>query len=172
MSRRVELLGAHDVRRFRCGENALDHYLRKHAASNTTRGIGRTYVLLRSDADPAVWPEVVGYFTLSMAELPSDVAKAVMGDDLPAYSIPVALIGRLARDERARGAGIGEALLGEAVKLVLDASHLVACAGLLTDAKNENALTFYMRFGFVPTTQQGFPRRCFLPLSTLAAARE
>lgn len=172
MSRKLELLGAHDVRRFRCGEHALDLYLRKHAAPNATRGVGRTFVLLRADDDPSEWPQVLGYFTLSMAELPSAVAKTIIGDDLPAYAIPVALIGRLARDERARGGGIGEILLGEALRQVVAASKLVACVGVVTDAKNESALAFYERYGFVPTSQDGFPRRCLLPLSTLAAAAE
>lgn len=170
MSRRLELLSAHDVRRFRCGEHALDLYLRKHAAPNATRGVGRTFVLLRADDDPPEWPQVLGYFTLSMAQLPSEVLRVIIGDDLPAYPIPVALLGRLARDERARGGGIGEELLGAALGRIVAASRLVACVGVVTDAKNEGALAFYERYGFVPTSKDGFPRRCFLPLPTLDAA--
>jgi ribosomal protein S18 acetylase RimI-like enzyme len=171
VTRRFERLDTHDVRRFRSGEHLLDQYLRKHAAINARRGIGSTWVLVRSPDDPVEWPEVLGYFTLSMAELPSAVAKAVLGDDLPAYPVPVALIGRLARDERAKGAGIGEALIGEALHRILEASELVACTGVIVDAKNADLVHFYARYGFTPTAPDGYPRRCFLPLSVARAAR-
>jgi hypothetical protein len=59
---------------------------------------------------------VVGFyslssFTLALDDLPEEIARK-----LPRYdAIPAALIGRLARDQQVRGAGIGDLLLADAV---------------------------------------------------------
>jgi len=61
-------------------------------------------------------------FTLAIADLPSELAK-----HLPRYDlIPAALIGRLARDQRVRGEGLGDLLLADAVRRVIDASSSLA----------------------------------------------
>ena len=106
-----------------------------------------------------------------MGELPAEVARRLTGERLPGYPMPVALIGRLANDERVRGAGVGTALLGEAVRAVLEASNLVACFGIVVDAKDDDALGFYVKHGFMQiSADQPFPRRCFLHIDTAAAA--
>ena len=97
----------------------------------------------------AALPTVLGFYTLSMASVPSaDVAKAV-GAKLPRYPMPVALIGRLAVDRRAQGRRFGEALLVDALRRVVDAASLVACIGIVVDAKNESAARFYERYDFL-----------------------
>jgi predicted GNAT family N-acyltransferase len=106
-----------------------------------------------------------------MAALPSEVARRLTGERLPGYPMPVALIGRLANDQRVRGSGVGAELLGNAIRTVLEASSLIACLGIIVDAKDERALAFYTRYAFTPITAEGsFPRRCFLHLATAAAA--
>src|SRR5256885_14530130 len=57
-------------------------------------------------------------FTLAIADLPREHAKRLPRND----AIPAALIGRLARDERLRGEGIGDLLLADAVRRVLGAA--------------------------------------------------
>lgn len=166
MTRRVEPLSEHDVRGFRSGVHPLDDYLCRHARGNDARGLGRAWVLLRGVNDPQSWPDVIGYFTLSMAQLPAEVTRRVTGEQVPGYPTPVALIGRLARDERARGGRVGDTLIGEALRSVLTASSLVACFGVVADAKDEHALHFYETHSFVAIADGPYPRRCFLALST------
>ena len=61
-------------------------------------------------------------FTLALESLPDQLAHK-----LPRYeAIPAALIGRLARHERAKGSGIGDLLIADAVKRVLAAAESVA----------------------------------------------
>src|SRR2546430_2336134 len=97
---------------FRCGKHALDDYFARHALTNDQVGIGRAYVLPASAEDVAQGlPSVLGFHTLSMALVASgDVASAVR-KSLPRYPMPVALIGRLAVDQRAHGRRLGEQLL-------------------------------------------------------------
>ena len=112
---------------------------------------------------------VVGFyslssFTLAIEDLPQDI-----GRKLPRYdAIPAALIGRLARDQRARGLGLGELLLADAVRRILSASQSLAVLAIMVDAKDDHAIAFYENFGFrrFPTR----PGRLFLLTSTAAQA--
>ena len=101
---------------FRSGTHPMDDYFRRHAAANDVLGIGRAYVLRRApDQDPSL-PVVLGYYTLSMALVASaDIAES-LERKLPKYPLPVALIGRLAVDERARDRRLGELLLIDALR--------------------------------------------------------
>jgi hypothetical protein len=69
---------AADIRTgFRSGVHALDDYFRRHALANDVAGAGRAYVLRRSEADDASLPELLGFYTLSMAQIESkDAAEA------------------------------------------------------------------------------------------------
>lgn len=89
---------------FTCGKHALDDYFARHAAANDAAGIGRAYVLRRTAAsDDPTLPEILGFYTLSMAHVESSVVAGVIEKKLPRYPMPVALIGRLAIDKRAQG---------------------------------------------------------------------
>ncbi len=93
---------------FRCGKHSLDDYFARHAISNDRAGVSRAFVL--PGETEAGDPKVLGYYTLSMALLGSAEASSVLSTRLPRYLVPVALIGRLAVHEHARGRGFGEML--------------------------------------------------------------
>jgi GNAT superfamily N-acetyltransferase len=150
---------------FRSGVHPLDDYFARHALANDRAGASRCFVLRRNEAE---LPAVAGFYTLSMAAVQADAVRAALKARLPRYPLPVALIGRLAVDERARGRGFGEALLVDALTRVLGASESVGCVGVIVDAKDEGAERFYAKYGFV--TVGAWPRRMFLPLATAKAA--
>lgn len=155
---------------FRSGVHALDDYFRRHALANSEAGIGRAYVIRRaSGADPEL-PAVLGYYTLSMALVAAAAAEGALGRRLPKYPMPVALIGRLAVDERARGRRIGEALLVDALRRVADAAALLGCVGVIVDAKDATAEGFYVKYGFVTIDAASWPRRMFPPMATVLDA--
>lgn len=156
--------------KFRCGKHPLDDYFARHAVTNDREGIGRAYVLRRSEHDDPVLPRVLGYYTLSMALVKSQQAAKAVAKKLPRYPMPVALIGRLAVDERARGRRVGEALLIDALRRVVDASALLGCIGVLVDAKDEDAERFYAKYDFVTVHEETWPHRMFLPIGVATAA--
>ena len=86
---------------FSCGKHPLDDYFARHALANDRSGIGRVYVLRRAAGDPERLPAMLGFYTLSMAAAESTHLSKVLKQKLPKYPMPVALIGRLAVDERA-----------------------------------------------------------------------
>jgi hypothetical protein len=63
---------------------------------------------------------------------------------------------------------VGELLLADAVRRILDAARSVAVFAIIVDAKDDTAALFYRRFGFQPFPLQ--PRRLFLLASTALTA--
>lgn len=155
---------------FSCGKHPLDDYLKRHAVTNDRAGISRAYVLRRREGDMAELPAVLGFYTLSMAVIESVSIAEVLAMKLPKYPMPVALIGRLAVDQRAHGRRLGETLLLDALHRVVDAAGLVGCTGIIVDAKDDGAEQFYAKYDFVTVSAETWPHRMFLPIGTARAA--
>ncbi len=150
----------HDRSRFDCGSEPLDRYIRQQASQDARRRIARVFVAL-----PEAVAEVAGFYTLSAgsierAALPLEAAKR-----LPHHPVPVALIGRLAVDQRWAGRGLASALLADAFRRVIGASEALAVYAVVVDAKDERARAFYEHFGFVrlPETE----RSLFYPVAAI-----
>jgi GNAT superfamily N-acetyltransferase len=156
---------------FRSGVHALDDYFKRHAWANDRADVGRAYVMVASEDELALGlPVVLGFYTLSMAAVSSQQAAAVLSTRLPRYPMPAALIGRLAVDERARGRRVGEALLLDALMRAVAASKMIACLGVIVDAKDEAAESFYARYDFVTVDDVSWPKRMFLPMDVARSA--
>ncbi len=160
----IEPLGKHHDRAgFSCGQPDLDEWFRFRAGQDEKRNVARVFVAVDVEMG------VLGFYSLSslsfsLESLPEEIARK-----LPRYdAIPAALIGRLARDERARGRGLGEILLVDAIRRILEAGRSIAVFAIVVDAKDERAADFYRTFEFQPFPLQ--PNRLFLPTATAAAA--
>ena len=159
----IEPLGKHERSAFSCGVAALDEWFHSRASQDERRNVARVFVAIDDQL------EVVGFYSLSafslvIADLPPEHAKR-----LPRYDrIPAALIGRLARDERVRGIGIGELLLADAIRRALEAARSLAVFAIVVDAKNDESATFYRDFGF--TSFPSRPLRLFITASDAVEA--
>lgn len=154
---------------FDCGKAELNSFFARHAYSNDERGIGKTFVLRRKEEEEGL-PLVIGFYTLSMGDIDASVLPRKLRGNLPKYPLPVALIGRFAVDERAQGRGFGDALMSDALERVLMAAESVGCFGIAVDAKDEKAVAYYRRIGFVVLDSDAFPRRMLLLMATLRAS--
>ena len=166
MAIRIEALGGHhDRATFSSGRHGLDDWFRQRAGQDDKRNITRVFVAI-DDASAVVGFYSLGSFALSVRDLPEAIARK-----LPRYeAIPAALIGRLARDERVRGQGVGELLLADAIRRILGAGRSIAVFAIVVDAKDDDAVAFYRRYGFQPFPSR--PMRLFLPAKTAAAGFE
>lgn len=159
---RVEALSKqHDRSGFSCGAEPLDRYLQEQAGQDARKRVAAPFVLCEGKSNA-----VLGYYTLSglsvdVGAWPEDVARK-----LPKYPfVPATLLGRLAVDRGLRGKGAGEHLLMDALRRALSASREVASVAVVVDAKDDNAVSFYRRYGFIPFPDQ--PNKLFLPMAVV-----
>jgi len=160
---RIEpLTRAHQRGAFDCGSEPLNRYLQQQARQDAEKHVAAPFVLVTPPAN-----EVLGYYTLSASVINADELPAELIKKMPRYrQLPVTLLGRLAVDRRARGQGMGEFLLVNALHRSLEASTDIAAMAILVDAKDEAAVAFYRHFNFLTLQQQ--PARLFLPMSAVA----
>jgi len=158
----IEPLNRHHKKAaFLCGTETLDRYLKRQAGQDMKRRISRVFVAHPREDEA----RVLGFYTLSaisidLSALPEKVAKK-----LPRHPVPAALIGRLAVDLSAQEIGIGKMLLADAIKRTLAVSDDIAIYAMAVDAINEQAESFYERYGFARLAHDG--GRLFLPLRSL-----
>ena len=148
----------HDRTAFRCGVPALDDYLHKYAVQQNAKGISTVFVLV-DDAAPS---SILGFCTLSAAQVDVQQLSETERKKLPRYPVPCFRMGRLARHSAQAGAGLGEVLMGCVVDRCLHARSLVGAYALLVDAKDDKAKAFYQRFGFIACLDA--PLTLYLPL--------
>jgi len=154
----------HERAAFTSGVPAIDGWFHACAMQDQKRRVAQVFVGL-DDAG------IAGFYSLSMFTLALDSLPAKLLHKLPRYeSIPAVLIGRLARAERARGAGVGDLLLADAVQRALAATTSVAAWAIVVDAKDERGRSFYQAHGFIPLPSR--PNRLFLMMETAALALE
>jgi ribosomal protein S18 acetylase RimI-like enzyme len=160
----IESLGKHhDRAKFSCGEPDLDTWFRLRAGQDEKRNVARVFVAVDAKLG------VVGFYSLSSLSLSLESLPPEIGHKLPRYdAIPAALIGRLARDARLRGQGLGELLLADAIRRTVSAGRSIAVFAIVVDAKNQAAVDFYKSYGFQQFPLR--PRRLFLLTATAAAA--
>lgn len=160
----VPLAKEHDRSGFRCGESELDEWFHKRAGQDVRRNVARVFVALDEAG-------IAGFYSLSAFTLSLDEPPENLVAKLPRYDrIPAALIGRLARDERRRGEGVGELLVADAIRRVLSAAEEIAVFAIVVEAKDDAASKFYRTFGFIPFPNN--PRRLFMLTSTAAVAAQ
>ena len=148
----------HDRAGFRCGVPELDEYLLRFASQHRRKGVNTVYVL----ADTGTPNLILGYYTLSAAQM--DVAQLNDADrrKVPRYPVPCFRMGRLACHRDRHGQGLGRLLIGCAVERCLQARKQVAAFALIVDAKNSGAKAFYEHYGFTPCVDA--PMTLYLPL--------
>lgn len=134
----------HDRQGFDCAVAPLNEYLQRYADQHRKRGISSAYVLIDT-AEPS---KILGYYTLSAAEVSKDRLNEEDKKRLPMYPIPCFRMGRLACSVDRQGQGLGKLLVGCAVDRCLKVRQQLSAYALIVDAKDEKAKTFYEHFGF------------------------
>jgi predicted GNAT family N-acyltransferase len=153
----------HDRAAFSFGVEALDNYLKNQAGQDSDKRVAVVIVATANDGRT-----IAGYYTLSQhavdaGDIPVEVHKQLK---LPKYPVlPATLIGRLARATAFKGHRIGELLLMSALEQALKTSRQVASLAVVVDAKDESAVRFYSKYGFIPLPEH--PNRLFLPMKTI-----
>jgi len=158
------LSGSHNRKKFACGKPVLDDWLARTARQHQDKDISQTFVAVDL-ASPAT---ILGFYALSAcevvtAELPPEIASR-----LPRRA-PAIRLGRLAVDVTAQGHGLGKLLLTHAIIRCCEVKSHIGAFALFVDAIDEDAVSFYGRYGFVSLPDS--PRTMVLALKGVCAGR-
>jgi GNAT superfamily N-acetyltransferase len=153
----------HDRAAFDCGDDALNHFLHRHARQSHEKGGAKTYLAV-SDSNQ----KVLGYYSVSPASIAYERAPGVIKRGLARHEVPVFRLGRLAVDVSAQGQGLGGQLLLAAGRRCLLVASQAGGVALIIDAKNEEVAMWYASFGAVPLLDT--PLSLLLPFKTIHAA--
>jgi len=149
---------------FDCGVPSLNEYLKRYALQNLRKNVGVT-IVATSDEDRK---RVLGYYSVSMAQVEFDQMPEDLAKGLPRYPVPAMRLGRLAVDVSTRGMGVGAELLRDALMRAVGLSREVGTCVVLVDAIDDKAKAFYLHYGFIPL--QDMPLTLVLPIETIASA--
>lgn len=118
----------------------LNGWLTRRALNNQDNGASRTFVACEDR-------RVIAYYALAMGAAELATATGRFRRNMP-DPIPVAVLGRLAVDQKFQGKSLGQFLLRDAALRVLGAAEIIGVRGLLVHAASERAKSFYRRHGF------------------------
>lgn len=149
----------HERKRFDCGVEALNNYLKLMASQQSKKDNSRTYVL--EDVEKS--GEIIGFYTLTMATIKLELLPKNLQKKHP-NSYSVGLLARLAVDKRYAQRSFGSWLLIDALKKLLIASDTVGYPMVIVDAK-EGASAFYDLFGFTSFTDE--KNKLFISMSDI-----
>jgi GNAT superfamily N-acetyltransferase len=151
----------HSVENFDCGREALNHFLTKYALQNQQAGASATYIALVGD-------EIVGYYTLVVAQVEYADAPERLTKGLARHPIPLMLLARLAVATSSQGRGLGAGMLKDAMLRTLQAAEIAGIRAFAVHAKDDEARAFYEHFDFIAAPSD--PYHLFLLLKDVRAA--
>jgi GNAT superfamily N-acetyltransferase len=138
----VPLSKAHLLGDFDCGKPLLNTWLTQYALQAQGSGSAKTYVACHDC-------RVVGYFSLTVGQVDTHEAPERIRHGMGRYPIPVVILARLAVDLRWQGRGHGVGMLQDAIRRTLSIADQAGIRALLTHPVDEDAESFYRRFGFI-----------------------
>ena len=151
---------SHNRKDFECEEESLTEYIRKQVSQDIKKDLAACFVAVDNDNN------VIGYYTLTSESLGRDLIPEKYIKQVPMnYNAPVILLGRLARDIKTKGTGLGEHLLLDALFRSYKLSQeSIGAMAVVVDPLNEYAVEFYTKFGF---EQLPDSKKMFLPMKVI-----
>ena len=150
----------HNRKAFECEEQQLTDYIKKQVSQDIKKKLAICFVAIDSDIN------VIGYYNLSSESLGREQIPDKYLRKVPQnYNAPVILLGRLARNITAKGTGLGEHLLLDALFRAFTLSEeSIGAMAVIVDPMNQFAIKFYEKYGF---EQLPDSEKMFLPMSTI-----
>ncbi|WP_320069177.1 GNAT family N-acetyltransferase [Micromonospora sp. RTGN7] len=135
------LSAAHAVAGFDCGSRAQSGWLVEHALQAHRAGLSRVYVVRDADSPDQ---RVAGYYTLAAGSVAPTDASPRLRQGAGRYHQPVVILTRLGVDRAAQGAGLGRALVVDALRRIAAASEVIGVRAVLIHCEAEAARDFYL----------------------------
>lgn len=159
-----ELRSEHVRAEFSCGHESLDAFLKERATQHQKKDISKTFVAVRPPDLKAC-----GYYSLATGSVILEKLTPEQRKGLPNHPIPVVLLGRLAVDKISQGQGLGEHLLMDAMRRIVQTAGEVGIHAIEVDAIDDKAKQFYLKYGFTELADNS--RHLYIPLATIRKLR-
>ncbi len=134
------LTAEHNLANFDCGEDTLNHWLKKLAVKNQISGASKSFVCCHKT-------NVIGYYALASGSVERAQAPSAISRNMPA-NIPVIILARLAVDKQFQQQSLGSHLLKDALMRVLNVSINIGVKAVLVHALTDNVKAFYLQYDF------------------------
>jgi len=145
---------------FDCGQPALNQFLQRFALMNQKAHSAQTYICCEQDTG-----KVAGFYSLAVGSVEPSRTTGRVQKGLARHPVPVMILARLAIDKKHQGAGLGRALLKDALLRTVQAADIAGIRALLVHAKDDAARTWYLHWGFEPSPTD--PYHLFLLIKDL-----
>lgn len=140
---------------FHSSSETLNRYFHTQVSQDVKKRVASCFVWVNDS-------QIIGYYTLSAASISLVDLPQTDQKKLPRYpTVPVVRLGRLALDQQFVGQGFGRFLLIDALKRVANAE--IAAYAMIVDAKDQDAVNFYKKYGFL--TYHNNEKLLYLPLN-------
>jgi GNAT superfamily N-acetyltransferase len=156
--RKIELTD--NVASFDCGNGALNQFLQRFAVMNQKANSAQTYVCCELGTTV-----VAGFYSLVVGSVEPAAASIRAAKGLAQHPVPVMILARLAIDQKHQSAGLGRALLKDALLRTVQAAGIAGIRAVLVHAKDDAARTWYLHWGFEPSPTD--PYHLFLIMKDL-----
>ncbi len=150
----------HNRKDFSCEEDSLTEYIRRQVSQDIRKRLATCFVAIDNKQN------VIGYYTLTSESLGRESIPVKYIKQVPTnYNAPVILLGRLARDFKTKGTGLGEYLLLDALFRSYKLSNeSIGAMAVVVEPINEKAMEFYKKYGFELLPDSG---KLFLPMKII-----
>jgi len=156
--RKIELTD--NVALFDCGHPALNQFLQRFAVVNLKANSALTYVCCERGTTL-----VAGFYSLVVGSVEPSAASIRAAKGLAQHPVLVMILARRAIDQKHQSAGLGRALLKDALLRTVQAASIAGIRAVLVHAKDDAARTWYLHWGFEPSPTD--PYHLFLIMKDL-----
>lgn len=154
----VEFDEHYDRSNFDCGVSLLNVYLKTQMSQDLNKKLSVPILAINS------LKKIVGFYTLSGGSISFKEFPESHKNKVGRYPVPISRIGRLAVDLSMKGQGLGEELLMHAIDRARAVGKIQGTRAIIVDAKDANAESFYLKYGFEWLKTDGARTSLFLIL--------
>ncbi len=158
----------HDRESFSCTKEPLKLFLKTQASKHAQDKVSKTYALSGSEILENGKSPICAFYTVSPSSIERKTLPDHVSKKLPRYPLPVILIGQLAVNASCAGKGLGQITLIKALKFALSISDEIGGIAVIVDCLDQDAESFYLKFGFEKLEKINGKIRMFLPMKIIA----
>lgn len=157
----------HDRNSFDCREVELNDFLKTKALRHMKAGISRTMVLPALSSQTNNKFSICSFYSITVSTIKRESLPNSLAKKLPQYPIPGFLVGQLAVDKEFHGQGLGRMTLIKSLEHLWQINNHMKAYAVIVDCLNDNAQSFYAKYGFKDLYIHNGKLRMFLPMNTL-----